>query len=140
MDSPFLSIIADVVMQELETTVLSTVNFPIHVHYRYVHDILMAVPHDKIDYILNVFNNFHPRLQFTLEVDGKKINFLDTTIILDQNRLKIDWYHKPTFSGIYELVVSASNVSKKRHYYEARRQSVFTLASRIPQKEFRICY
>jgi len=47
----------------------------------------MAVPLDKVDYI--AFNNFHPRLQFTLEFGGKKINFLDTTIILDQNRVKM---------------------------------------------------
>jgi len=49
----------------------------------------MAVSFDKVDYILNAFNNFHPKLQFTLEFGGKKINFLDTTIILDQNRVKM---------------------------------------------------
>jgi len=92
MGSPLSPIIADVVMQELETTVLSAVNFQIPIHFRYVDDILMAVPQDKIDYILNVFNSFHSRLQFTLEVGGKRINFLDTTIILDRNKIKIDWY------------------------------------------------
>jgi len=92
MGFPLSPIIADVVMQELETTVLSAVNFQIPIHFRYVDDILMAVPQDKIDYILNVFNSFHSRLQFTLEVGGKRINFLDTTIILDRNKIKIDWY------------------------------------------------
>jgi len=60
MRSPLSPIIADIVMQELETTVLSTVNFPIPIHYRYVDDILMAVPHDKIDHILHAYNNCHP--------------------------------------------------------------------------------
>jgi len=117
MDSPLSPIIADVVMQELETTVhrtLSTVNFPIPIHYRYVDDILMAVPHDKIDHILNAFNNFHSRLQFTLEVGGQKINFLDTTIIVERNRLKIDWYHKPTFSGRFLNYWSQHSLSQKR--------------------------
>jgi len=89
MGSSLSPIIADVVMQELETMVLSTVNFLIPVHYRYVDDILMAVPLDKVDYILNTFNNFHPRLQCTLKFGGKKINFLDTAIILNQNRVKM---------------------------------------------------
>jgi len=139
MGSPLLPIIADVVMQELETTVLSSVNFPISIHYRYVDDILMAVPYDKIDYIFNAFNNFHPRLQFTLEIGGNKINFLDTTIYLDQNRLKIDWYHKPTFSGRFLNYWSQHPLShKKRHHHGACRQSIFTLTSRISRKEFRI--
>jgi len=114
MGSPLSPIIADIVMQELETTVLSTVNFPIPIHYRYVDDILMAVPYDKIDHILNAFNNFHPRLQFTLEVGGHKINFLDTTIIVEKNRLKIDWYHKPTFSGRLLNYWSQHPLSQKR--------------------------
>jgi len=113
MGSPLSSITADIVMQELETMVLRSVNFPIPIHYRYVDNILMAVPYDKVNYILNAFNNFHPRLQFTLEVGGKKINFLDT-IILDQNRLKIDWYHKPMFSGRFLNYWSQHPLSQKR--------------------------
>jgi len=114
MGSPLSPIIADIVMQDLENSVLNTVKFPIPIFYRYVDDILLAVPEEKIDLILNKFNSFHPRLQFTLERGGDRINFLDTTIILDKNVIKIDWYHKPTFSGRFLNYWSHHPLSQKR--------------------------
>jgi len=41
--------------------------FPIPIFYRFVDDIVMAVPEKKTKFILEAFNKFHPRLQFTLE-------------------------------------------------------------------------
>jgi len=40
----------------------------------------MAVSSNSIDDILNIFNSFHPRLQLTLEIEEKKLNFFDITI------------------------------------------------------------
>jgi len=74
----------------------------------------MAVPIDTTISILNAFNKFHPMLQFTLEVGGNHINFLDTTIILDDNKIKFDWYHKPTYSGRYLNYWSQHPMSQKR--------------------------
>jgi len=62
---------------------------------------------------LNAFNKFHSRLQFTLEMRDNQNNFLDTTIILDGNKIKFDWYHKPTYSGRY-LNWSQHPLSQKR--------------------------
>jgi len=114
MGSPLSPIIADFVMQDLENSVLSTVKFPIPIFYRYVDDILLAIPEEKIDFIFNKFSSFHPRLQFTLERGGDRINFLDTTVILEKNRIKIDWYHKPTFSGRLLNYWSHCPLSQKR--------------------------
>jgi len=52
--------------------------------------------------VLQTFNSFHPRLQFTIEegVDNR-LNFLDITFIIENNVIYFDWYHKPTFSGRY---------------------------------------
>jgi len=111
MGSPLSPVIADIVMQELENTVLR-IRFPIY--YRYVDDIVMTVPIDATTDILNAFNEYHPRLQFTLEVGGNRINFLDTTIILEGNKIKFDWYHKPTFSGRYLNYWSQHPMSQKR--------------------------
>jgi len=139
MGSPLSPIIADIVMQDLENNVLNSVDFPIPIFYRYVDDILLAVPVEKIDFILNKFNSFHPRLQFTLERGGDRINFLDTTIILEKNRIKMDWYHKPTFSGRFLNYRSQHPLSqKKRHYHGASGQGVFTLPPRFSPKEFEL--
>jgi len=36
---------------------------------------------NKVQEILNMFNSFHLRLQFTIKVEGDKFNFLDVIII-----------------------------------------------------------
>jgi len=68
---------------------------------RYVDDILLAAPADSVNDILKTFNSFHPRLQFTLEIGGDKLNFLDVTIVKSNANLEFDWSHKPMFSGRY---------------------------------------
>jgi len=83
--SPIIAV--DIVMQELENMVLKSISLPIPIYHRFVDDIVMAVPINISISILNAFNKFHSRLQFTLKVGGNRINFLDTTIILDYIRL-----------------------------------------------------
>ncbi|XP_018338460.1 PREDICTED: uncharacterized protein LOC108746286 [Trachymyrmex septentrionalis] len=99
MGSPLSPVIADLVLRRLETVSLMSVNLDILFYYRYVDDICTALPPSQIDVLLERFNAFHPRLQFTVERGGKTINFLDVTVSVDNNRFNFDWYRKPTFSG-----------------------------------------
>nr|CAI5830742.1 unnamed protein product [Callosobruchus analis] len=94
-------ICADLVMSKLQSHCLSLTSFHVPFFKRYVDDIVTAIPNDKVDDILNIFNSFHSKLQFTIEVEqNNAISFLDTKIIRSRdNRLKVDWYQKPTFSG-----------------------------------------
>lgn len=104
MGSPISSTIAQIVMEYLEENVLQKLNYNIVFFKRYVDDCLLAIPEDKITQILNDFNNFHPKLQFTSEVEkNNQINFLDLTIIRSKNdnTLKTKWYTKDTWSGRY---------------------------------------
>lgn len=48
MGSPLSPIIADITMQELEIKALNSLLFNIPLYFRYVHDIAMAIPDDKI--------------------------------------------------------------------------------------------
>ncbi|XP_071580435.1 uncharacterized protein [Temnothorax nylanderi] len=100
MGSPLSPILADIVMDDLETHCISRLNFEIRVFLRYVDDIFAIVPRNAVKTLLDVFNNYHPRLRFTFEaeVDGS-IPFLDTLVIRDGDRLITNWYRKPTFSG-----------------------------------------
>jgi len=86
--------------------VLGKLDFRLPFYFRYVDNILTAVPKTAIDSIVDKFNEHHPRLQFpvykfTLEIGGDRINFLDRTIIKNNNKLIFDWYHKPTYLGRY---------------------------------------
>jgi len=64
-----------------------------------VNGIITAVPKTAIDTIVDKFNAHHPRLQFTVEIGGDRINFIDT-IIKNNNKLIFDWYHKPIQADI----------------------------------------
>jgi len=82
MRSPLSPIIAEVVLQDLEMKALELLNIEIPFYHRYVDDIVLAASRQKINECLNTFNSLHNRLQFTLETGGKRLNFLDVTIIM----------------------------------------------------------
>jgi len=101
MGSPLSPFISKLVTRDLEERVLEILDLSLPFYFRYVDDIAMAIPSDSINKVLNIFNNLYPRLQFTLEVGGDKLNFLDVTIMKNNNKLEFNWYHKPTFLGRY---------------------------------------
>jgi len=97
--SPF---IADIVLQDLEEDALNIIGLDLLFYYRYVDDIVLAAPIDKATHILNTFNSFHKRLQFTIEYEkDRTLSFLDLS--LSVKKILIDWFHKKTFSGRYFL-------------------------------------
>ena len=115
MGSPLSPIVADIVMQDVENNALELLRIKLPFFLRYVDDIVCSVPNDKVDHILEIFNSIHPRLQFTMEIGvNDKLNFLDVTLILNNERLIFDWYHKPTFSGRYLNFSSQHPICQKR--------------------------
>lgn len=80
---------------------LNKSNSSIPFYYRYVDDTVLFVPNDKIHDTLNVFNSYHPRLQFTFEREqNNSITFLDIKIIKnDDGTLKTNWFHKEAYAG-----------------------------------------
>ena len=114
MGSPLSPVIADLVMRRLETVSLMSLDLEVVFYFRYVDDICTAVVPSKIDLLLEQFKLFHPRLQFTSEVEGDEINFLDVTISINENGFGFDWYRKPTFSGRFLNFNSNHPMSQKR--------------------------
>ena len=99
MDSPLSPIIADMIMQDLEKIIIMKLQIYPLFYCRYVDDIIPALLSDKINDTFNTFNSLHTRLQFTMEVGiDNKLNFLNTTLIIDSQRIIFDTYHKVTFS------------------------------------------
>jgi len=99
MESPLSPIIADIVMQEKS---LNKINLELPFYYRYVDDIIMAAPSDKVLQILHIFNNYHDHLKFTIEYENNHcLNFLDLSLSIIDNKIYINWFHKKIFSGRY---------------------------------------
>ncbi|XP_024892886.1 uncharacterized protein LOC112468084 [Temnothorax curvispinosus] len=102
MGSPLSPILADMVMEDLETHCLQLLSFHISFFKRYVDDIFAIVPRSGIDELLRVFNSYHTRLKFTFEIEkNNSLSFLDTIVIREGTVLLTNWYRKPTFSGRY---------------------------------------
>lgn len=100
MGSPSSPVFAEMVMTTLLDTVLPSLPFSVPFLYLYVDDILTAVPCDKLDVTLQIFNSYHPCLQFTSEVEvGNTIPFLDMSVIRYDNKLITNWYQKPMATG-----------------------------------------
>jgi len=115
MGSPLSPIIADLVLQDLEQSALIQLPIRLPIYFRYVDDILLAAPNDCFDTILEIFNSFHERIKFTLEISNNdRINFLDITIINDGHGLVFDCYKKPSFSGRYVNFYSQHPMSQKK--------------------------
>ncbi|XP_071573294.1 uncharacterized protein [Temnothorax nylanderi] len=115
MGSPLSPIVADITMQDLERKALELLSFIPPFYTRYVDDIAMAVPSTSCVHTLEIFNSFHPRLQFTMEIGvDDRLNFLEVTIIRSKNHLLFDWFHKPTFSGRYLNFFSQHPLCQKK--------------------------
>jgi len=67
MGSPLSPIITDVVMRDLKEKILERIGTQVPFYFEYVNNITIAIVafffHDDI---LDIFNFFHPRLQFTI--------------------------------------------------------------------------
>lgn len=82
-----LSPIADIVTQDLENAALKSLKFIPSFYVRYVDDVIIAVPGDEIYYTIDTFNSYHPRIQFSVEVESENVlNFLDIKIIVENLR------------------------------------------------------
>jgi len=101
MGSPLSPILADIIMEDLEINCLADLNFEIRSYFRYVDDIFLITPKNKIDSILRIFNGYHPRLRFTQELEeNNSISFLNTSVIrMGDGRLITNWFRKSTYSG-----------------------------------------
>ena len=60
MGSPISPLLADIVMQDLELTILQSLNFKVHIYFCYVNDTFFIIPSDELEYILRKFNSHDP--------------------------------------------------------------------------------
>jgi hypothetical protein len=115
MGASISSVIAQLVLEDLEESMLNNLNYPIPFFYRYVDDCITAIPKDKIDDILKHFNSYHKKIQFTIEIENQnKINFLDTTLHHLDNNVKTEWFTKETWSSRYLNYGSQHPMTQKK--------------------------
>ena len=111
MGGPMSSLIAEVLMDRLERWVLRRwYQFGnVILWYRYVDDVfcIWEGSDNNLQKFQKVLHSFDDNIQFTMEIGGHKINYLDLTISLSCDDLSdgllyptFSIYCKPTFSGV----------------------------------------
>lgn len=101
MGSPLLPILSDFSLDSVIDAAVEGLLFDLPIIRKYVDDLFLAIPQDKLDVVLDEFNKHHQRLQFTLEQEvNNKLPFLDMLLIRkpDQSQAT-EWYAKPIASG-----------------------------------------
>jgi hypothetical protein len=84
---------------------------------RYIDDIFMVWNHDKtsLELFLEHLNRCHKTIKFTSDISADSVNFLDTSVKIDDNRhVYTDLYCKPTDSHNYLLYESSHPSHLKR--------------------------
>ena len=81
--------LAEIVMEDLERSVFDRFGFVVAFYFRYVDDTLLCVPLDKLQRVIDTFNDYRPKIQFTHEMErNNRISFLDLEIIkLDNSKI-----------------------------------------------------
>ena len=103
MGNPLSPTIADIVLDKLldqTYTELEKHNIKIKFLVKYVDDMFAIIDKKDINSILTQLNNYHNKLQFTVETETNGcLPFLNMKIHREQGRLITDWYMKTTSSG-----------------------------------------
>ena len=86
IDSVMSPMLAEILKEDLRTSVFERLGFVLPFYFRYV-DTLLRVPFDKLQIVIDTFNEYHPRLQSTHEMESNnRISFFDLEIINNNNK------------------------------------------------------
>ena len=89
---------ANLFMGRLEREFLLTQNVKPREWWRFIDDIFAIWTHGELilRHFIESLNCHHPTIKFTATWSAEKITFLDTTVYLDNGRIKTDLHVKPT--------------------------------------------
>jgi len=135
-------IFSEIYLQYIENTVIYDILLNYHIvgYFRYVDDILITCNKTTTNIydVFNAFINLMPTMKFTIEEEKEyKINFLDITILKENDNLSFDIYRKRTTT---DTIMPNDSCHPKEHKlaairYLANRMESYILNSINKDKE-----
>lgn len=116
MGNPASPSLASLVMDTLLRKCIPELPFDLPFLFIYVDDIITAVPTGLSHVILEKFNSFSDKIQFTIELENNNnIPFLDMLVHRQpyDNKIILDWYKKPIASDRFLNFNSQHSVCQK---------------------------
>ena len=103
MGSPLGPVLANIFMVHLEEEMIPRLTGEMASWYRYVDDTFTFIKEDKIKYVQETLNSFHPDISFTYEEEvDNKISFLDVLVTRKPDGyFDTEVYRKKTDNSIY---------------------------------------
>ena len=102
MRSPVSATVADIVMEHVEETAISTAPHPPRWWFRYVDDSHSCLKTTQVNEFHDHLNSINPHLQFTIELEQNRCPpFLDTMTIRSNGKIEVDIYRKLTHTDKY---------------------------------------
>ena len=97
MGSPLGPVLEGIFMVNLERSLVPQLNVYFNFWRRYVDDTITFVKIGSVEYLLSVFNNFHPKIKSTYRMEVKsKLAFLDILLHRDGHDIITTVYRKVT--------------------------------------------
>ena len=129
MGSPISVIIANLVMETIETKDLQTFQNPPIMWKRYVDDTFVVIKKNNLETFHEHLNNIEASIKFTLETESSNfLPFLDVLVVKEKSgNLITKLYQKPTHTNRFLNFNSQYSLSQKRGI-------IFTLSHRINSK------
>lgn len=103
MGTPFAPTYANIFMGQLEANLIKPYPLKPHTYLHYIDDIIIIREHgtNALTELISLFNRFHLSIKFTAHHSPSQINFLDTTVYIENGKLRTTLYQKPTDSQQY---------------------------------------
>lgn len=103
--SPLGSLVSEVFMARFETEIFHSNHHLLrHIAFwrRYVDDVfcIWTGPQSDLAESLSFINGFYASIEFTMEIGGNSLNFLDLTITITEGRFDFGIYRKPTSTDL----------------------------------------
>jgi hypothetical protein len=108
--------LANAFMDSYEDNFVYSYHTQPHLWKRYIDDVfcIWTAGQETFDDFVTHLNQSHTSIKFTSEQSNKEVSFLDTKVILHNNRLTTDLYTKPTDTHSYLRYDSAHHPSCKK--------------------------
>ena len=129
MGSPVSPIVANLCMEVIEESAISSATVPPRVWKRYVDDSFVIIKKDAVHSFHDTLNAVDPKITFTIEEENNgQIAFLDTLVSRKNGVAVIDVYRKPTHTDRY---LDFSSHHEKKHKISTASTLLFR-ASNLP--------
>jgi hypothetical protein len=128
---------ADLVMTCLLNRVKRDLNFDMLFLKKYVDDLVLSIPEDKVSELLEKFNSYNQNIKFTIELEkDRKLPFLDLMLSIGHDgKITTSWYMKPIASGRCLNFLSCHPRSQKINTAEGVIFRILSLSTNLESPE-----